>query len=918
MKWLLHIAVLTVFAFAVNGCSHDSESSSGETSAGEIPQNNSKDEESSLIELDDLEGFKRMNARDSVIQLENNTRVKLDYDFYMGTHEITCGEFKEYLDQQEQSFFRLDNCETDSLPITGVTFYDAVLYANFRSKQAHLDTVYSYSQTHFDNVDHCVGMDGFSFNSKVDGFRLPTETEWVFAAQKDWNPTKSWNSDNSEYKAHPICSSETPESGLCDMAGNALEWVYDWKGELIDTLLTDFVGALDGGAVGERVVKGGSYKNLPGTIDLLNRSDIYVVPSSEYNDYLGFRLALGKIPNPVWMNGLHQVMTSSIFLQVNSATIQAWLGSVKVKLAFRNDVSGNLVYVDFGGWHPQVIEVVDTLEVFHPEISPDGKWVAFSTLFEGAPGKSALYVRRLDESGSSLVKLEVESAAIPRWKVLDNGDTVIVYVTDGENNKEESIFKSKGTWQVSFSQGKFGSPKKLMDGAYHGGIFRNLAVSGARLLRASIDGKDTLWYNGEQACNVSLAQDGSRQTLFLDFASENGRSFAGEKYGTHQRLFVADSVGKLLAAIPSPSGKSFDHTEWTVGEPLKSKKAIATLADESERHKSIVLVNIQDSSVKEILNGEELWHPCLWVQPRAHYESVGLELDSAGMYFDHQEGMVENSMKVKMRLFWDYKDSLEMIAVGSSRTERGFDPLQITKQFALNAGGCGAEMQTGIYFLRHYALNHAKSLKTVVVELSPDVFRWPLSALYTLLYNQAPGYIYDRNHDFWKSGVMEEFLNLVDENMVYSHEDSVKYVETWGLYRRDPVGWGDLAPVDQDSVFSKIELKNAQAVMDSLDALLAETADRNIRVIGVVYPQSPKYANTGSFGRHGAQRSYAKEILSTLDSLTLKYPHFVMMDENKMGQHDYTDDMAEDSDHLSALGAALFTRRLDSLVNRLE
>ena len=42
------------------------------------------------------------------------------------------------------------------------------------------------------------------------------------------------------------------------------------------------------------------------------------------------------------------------------------------------------------------------------------------------------------------------------------------------------------------------------------------------------------------------------------------------------------------------------------------------------------------------------------------------------------------------------------------------------------------------------------------------------------------------------------------------------------------------------------------------------------------------------------------------------------MDENKMGEHDYTDDMAYDRDHLGSLGAEKISRRLDSLIQTLD
>ena len=61
-----------------------------------------------------------------------------------------------------------------------------------------------------------------------------------------------------------------------------------------------------------------------------------------------------------------------------SSDIREKMGTVHAKLAFRNDKTGNLAYVDFSGGMPGVIEILDTLPVFHPEISPDGNKVAFA------------------------------------------------------------------------------------------------------------------------------------------------------------------------------------------------------------------------------------------------------------------------------------------------------------------------------------------------------------------------------------------------------------------------------------------------------------------------------------------------------------------------------------------------------------
>ena len=91
------------------------------------------------------------------------------------------------------------------------------------------------------------------------------------------------------------------------------------------------------------------------------------------------------------------------------------------------------------------------MEVYHPEISPNGQRVAFCTSAEGKSGHSSIYVRDLDDFNHNLVKLDVPGgAAIPRWRVKPNGDTVIVYVTSPYNNDGDQ-FLQESTWKVPFA-----------------------------------------------------------------------------------------------------------------------------------------------------------------------------------------------------------------------------------------------------------------------------------------------------------------------------------------------------------------------------------------------------------------------------------------------------------------------------------
>ena len=69
---------------------------------------------------------------------------------------------------------------------------------------------------------------------------------------------------------------------------------------------------------------------------------------------------------------------------------------------------------------------------------------------------------------------------------------------------------------------------------------------------------------------------------------------------------------------------------------------------------------------------------------------------------------------------------------------------------------------------------------------------------------------------------------------------------------------------------------------------------------------------------YGMQRSVVKKIIAQLNAYADEEPYFILMDENKMGDHDYTDDMAQNRDHLSYAGAQQMTARVESLLRSLK
>lgn len=855
--------------------------------------------------------------------------VAFGQNFFMGEHEVTCGEFNAVM--KYVSGLQLP-CADENLPAVNVTFFDAVLYANAKSRLAKRDTAYTYKQAVFDAQKNCINLEGYAFHPEKESFRLPTEAEWVFVAAQNWNPAGEWVSENSGGVLHPVCS-HVVMGGFCDMVGNAKEWVNDWMSPFKDSLITNYVGAPDGGSLGERVLKGGAYFNSASSVNLYSRGDVYTVASVTKAGYVGFRLAFGAIPSASWMNWNGSVESSPVISLASSSTIHSKLGSLRAKLAFRNDNTGNLAYIDYSQ-SSAVVEIQDTIDVYHPEISPDGGRVAFCSGLEGVRGPSALYVRNLDEKGTGLVKLDVESAAIPRWRVFGT-DTVILYVTDAGSNKDDVDFLGKSTWMVPFSAGAFGIPVKLLDGAYHDGMSEDLmlAVTGSSLLRVKkgVPGVNLFesnisetWYGGEQACNVSLAKDGTNRVAFLDFGGSQGQAFVGRSYNAHEYILVADASGKLTKMVQAPAGYTFDHTEWVSGfvkrkNTFNNKFIVATLANVNGAHSKITLVNVEDGSVEEIVEGDELWHPSFWVRSSlSDNENVQIDYDSAGVYF--VEGGADNAKRLRFRMeyFWKYKDSAEIIGIGSSRMSNGFDPPYLTSAaYPLNMGFFQSGFLDIYEFYRNYIRHNAKNLKYIVFSVDLDIWFYSDSDnFFYTEYKNYPGFVYDENHDYWRNSDYSLIGEATNEGI-----DIPSYRKIFGTNRSslydDIKGWGGENPVCQDSGWMDVLLPWYQKAYGMFVDLLKMTAEDGVIAIGVIFPQAPVYRNTGAFGRHGLRRSEAAQTIAAIDSLQRVYPHFILMDENKMGYHDYTDDMAQDADHLAPLGARLFTERLDSLIQTL-
>jgi len=148
-------------------------------------------------------------------------------------------------------------------PVKEVTWYGAVRYCDWLSLQAGLPRAYEHSGDWA-----CNGGDPYG----AQGYRLPTDAEWEYAAQWDDERIYPWGNEEPDcsradfyYTSYcvgwtsPVGSyPDAPEAlGLSDMAGNVWEWCNDWAVCSLGTSsATDPVGPASGVY---RVLRGGCW-----------------------------------------------------------------------------------------------------------------------------------------------------------------------------------------------------------------------------------------------------------------------------------------------------------------------------------------------------------------------------------------------------------------------------------------------------------------------------------------------------------------------------------------------------------------------------------------------------------------------------------------------------------------------------------
>jgi len=191
--------------------------------------------------------------------------------FLLSESEVTQKQYQDVMGYNP-SYFAAEP-DNQTLPVEFVSWFDAVEFSNTLSIVQGFDPVYIMTDR--------VPSTGYPITSATvvddltkNGYRLPTEEEWEYAARGgDGSPGDylyagsntldevAWHWAVSNYLSHQVKALLPNGLGLYDMTGNVWEWGNDWYRSYDPVVLNNPM--IPANTSGMRVLRGGSYMDVP-------------------------------------------------------------------------------------------------------------------------------------------------------------------------------------------------------------------------------------------------------------------------------------------------------------------------------------------------------------------------------------------------------------------------------------------------------------------------------------------------------------------------------------------------------------------------------------------------------------------------------------------------------------------------------